>query len=151
MATTFEWVAPAAIATALDTVLNSLANATFSSASSTITNETGSPGLYPYIDLELVLGSLSPSTGAYVDIWLYPTLDASNFADASKPLQTSALLYTFQLDTASSTAQRVIARNLIIPPLDFKLAIRNQSGVQLSGIGATPNTLKYRRHYEQGV
>lgn len=146
MATTFEWVAPEAIATAHSTTLNSLADGSFSGASSAITNETG---LYQSIWLELVLASLSPAAGAYVDIWIEATLDATNYSDASKPLQTAKLLYTFQLDTAAATAQRIVTpRPVVIPPLDFKLEVRNKAGVSF---GASGNTLKYRRSYEQGV
>jgi hypothetical protein len=148
MATTFKWAAPESIATALSGALDGIGDGTFSAASSAITNETGSPALYQYIDLELVLASLSPATGAYVDIWLEPTLDGSNYADAGKALQTASLLCSFQLDTAAATAQRIVRTNVPIPPLDFKLQLRNKAGVSL---GASGNTLKYRRHNEQGA
>lgn len=148
MATTFKWVAPEAIATAVSTGMNSLADGSFAGASSAITNETGGTGLYQYIDLELVLASLSPTAGAFVDVWIYATLDGTNYSDNAKPLQTSSKLYTFQLDTTASTAQRMVAYSIPIPPLDFKLDVRNKAGVSLNASG---NTLKYRRHYEQGV
>jgi hypothetical protein len=148
MAQTFKWVAPESIASALTTELNSLGDGSFSSASSVITNESGSPALYQYIDLELVLASLSPATGAYVDVWLLATLDATNYADASKALQTASLLCSFQLDTTAATAQRIVRSNIPIPPLDFKLQLRNKAGVSL---GASGNTLKYRRQNEGSV
>ena len=113
-------------------------------ASAAIANETD---LYQYIDLELVLASLTPTAGAYCDVWLEATLDGTNYADASKPLQTASLLGAFQLDTAAA-AQRIVLANIPIPPLGFKLQLRNMSNVTL---GASGNTLKYRRHYEQGV
>lgn len=144
-ATTFQWVAPEAIATYYTTELNSLADGSFVAVGSAIANESG---LYQYIDLEIVLASLSPAAGAYIDVWLDATLDGTNYSDAGKALQTSSLLCTVQLDTASTTAQRIVVRNLTIPPLGFKLQLRNKSGVAL---GASGNTLKYRRHNEQGI
>jgi hypothetical protein len=142
---TFTWATPESIQSALTTQLDALGNAVFSASSSAIDNLTN---LYQYIDLEVVLGSLSPTAGAYVDVWLEPTLDGSNYADHGKALQTSHLLCSLQLDTAAATAQRLVKTNVPIPPYSFKLALRNGAGVALNASG---NTLKFRRHNEQGV
>ena len=149
MATTSEWTVPEAIQTYFSTGLNSLADGSFVGVGSAITNETGSPALYQYIWLELVLAALSPAAGAFVDVWFVPTLDGSNYADAGKPLQAQLLATTFQLDTTASTAQRIVTpRPILLPALDFKLNLRNKAGVSFAASG---NTLKYRRSYEQGV
>jgi hypothetical protein len=145
MASTFKWATPEAIATYFTTELNSLANAAFVSAGAAIDNETA---LYEYIAFELVLAALSPTAGAYVDVWIDPTMDGTNYSDAAKPLQTSSLLCAFQLDTTASTAQRVILPAVPIPPYKFKLQLRNGAGVALAASG---NTLKYRRFNEQAV
>jgi hypothetical protein len=145
MASTFKWVAPETIASALTTELNSLADSSFSAASTAIDNETD---LYLYIDLEVVLASLSPAAGAFVDVWLEASLDGTNYPDHGKALQTATLLTTLQLDTAASAAQRITQRLIPIPPLKFKLSLRNKAGVALNASG---NTLKYRRHNEQGT
>lgn len=145
MATEFKWKAPEAIATYYTTELNSLANAAFVAVGAEIANETD---LYEYIAFELVLAALSPTAGAYVDIWIDYQPDGTNYADAAKPLQTSALLCTLQLDTTAATAQRIVSRATSILPLDFKLQLRNAAGVAFAGTGST---LKYRRFNEQGV
>lgn len=145
MATTFKWTAPEAIATYFSTGLNSLTDGSFVGVGAAISNETD---LYQYIDLELNLAALSPTAGAFVDIWILPTMDGTNYATAGKPLITSALLCTFQLDTTGATAQRLMLTDVVIPPLNFKLDLRNKAG---ASFGASGNTLKYRRHYEQGV
>ena len=150
MATTFKWVAPETIVTYASTSMNSLADGAFAGAGSVISNESGA-GLYQYIDLEVSLGPVSPAAGAFLDVWIYPSMDGTTFASPSKPLITTNLLATFQADTTASTSQRMTLANIPIPPLDFQLDIRNKTGVQLSGIGTAANTLKYRRHYEQGV
>jgi len=103
MPTTFKWLAPEAIATYYTTELNALANAAFVAAGAEIANETD---LYELIVFELVLAALSPTAGAYVDIWIDYQPDGTNYADPAKPLQTSALLATLQLDTTAATAQR---------------------------------------------
>jgi hypothetical protein len=110
-----------------------------------ITNETG---LYPYIAFELLLASLSPTAGAFVDIWIDYRPDGTNYSDPAKPLQTSSLLCTIPLDTTASTAQRINSQICTIMPMDFKLQLRNMAGVALNAAG---NTLKYRRFYDQSV
>lgn len=142
---TFKWLAPEAIATYYTTQLNSLANAAFVAVGAEITNETD---LYPYIAFELVLASLSPTAGAYVDVWIDYQPDGTNFSDPAKPLQTSSLLCTLPLDTTAATAQRINSNICPLMPLDFKLQLRNMAGVAFNASG---NTLKYRRFYDQGV
>jgi hypothetical protein len=144
MATTFKWLAPEAIATYYTTELNSLADAAFVAVGAEISNETN---LYQYIAFELVLASLTPAAGGYVDIWINYQPDGTNYADPAKPLQTSALLCTLQLDTAAA-AQRITSRPCSIMPIDFKLQLRNKAGVAFA---ASANTLKYRRFFDQGV
>src|SRR5262245_31776071 len=136
MATTFKWVAPESIASTLTTELNSLADGSFSSASSAIDNESD---LYEFMELELNLASLSPTAGAYVDIWIETAPDGTNYSDHGKALQTGGLLCTFPLDTTASTAQRLPLAVVSIPPVKFKLSARNKAGVAL---GSSGNTLK---------
>ena len=145
MATTFKWAAPEAIATYYTTDLNSLADGSFATAGAEVANETD---LYEYIQFEVVLGALSPTAGAYVDIWIEYQMNGTNYADEGKPLQTSKLLCTLQLDTAAATAQRIASQACTILPVDFKLQLRNKAGVSLAASG---NTLKYRRFNEQAV
>lgn len=140
---TIKYGTPEAEASALTTELDSLADGSFCAASGAIDNEAG---LYENIMLELVLASLSPATGAYVDVWIDYSIDGTNYADAAKPLQLSALLCTFQLDTTATTAQRLFLGGLRIEPAKFKLQVRNKAGVALASSG---NTLKYSRYNEQ--
>jgi len=139
MATT-KWAAPEAIQTALTTELNSLGNGSTSSASATVDNETD---LYPYIDLELALASLTPTGAPTVDVYLICSLDGTNYDDLSTN-NLGTYLASFAFSTAT-TAKRCVLRNLIIPPLKFKIAVANNAGVSLA---ATSNTVKYRRHAE---
>ena len=149
MATTFKWVAPEALTTALTTQLDGLIDSTsdttgFSAVSAEIPNETD---LYQYINLELVLGiQVARSAGAFVAVYINFAADGAIYDDTSNKAFTQ-LLTVFQLD-AATTARRLTKANLPIPPLDFKLLVLNDTG---QAFAATLNTLKYRRHNEQGV
>jgi len=142
---TFKWASAESLTTVFSTGLNSLADGSYAGVSSAFTNSTD---LYELLALELNLASLSPAAGAFVDIWILYAADASNFATTGKPLITSALLTTFQLDTTASTAQRLFKAGLPIWPFDYKLDLRNKVGVAFNASG---NTLKASRYNEQSV
>lgn len=150
MATTFQWVAPEALTTALTTELNALANSTsdttgFSALSAEINNESG---LFQYIMFELFLATQTArSAGAFVTIFMSQAVDnAPTYPDDSN-LAFADPLATFQFD-AAVTARRRTKWGIAIPPSKIKLYVFNKTG---QAFGATTNTLKYRRHNEQGV
>lgn len=148
MATTLKWTAPEAIATALDTGLNGLAaNAAANSAE--VANETG---LYPYIDLELVLASVdySAATGLAVYVWFLTQADGTNYEDGSAtgpiiPARPPDGIFALR---AVNAAQRVVLNNMPLPALDFTILLQNKVS---AAFAANSNTLKYRRHYLQNV
>lgn len=143
MPTTQQWVAPESIATALTTELNSLGNGSQSAASSAIDNETD---LDEWIDVELVLASLTPTGSPFCLVYILYSLDGTNYEDLStSALHAAAAALPF---TTATGAKRVVARAIPILPLKFKLAVENRSGVSLAASG---NTLKYRRFNEQQV
>lgn len=146
MATTFDFLAPESLTSALTTELNSLADGSFSTASSAIDNSTGTR--YELMLLEVNLASLSPASGAFVDVWIEESADGTNYADHGKALQTGGLLATFPMDTTASTAQRLPPVLVPIKPVKFKLSLRNKAGVSLASSG---NTLKYARVTDEGV
>ena len=150
MATTFQWIAPEALTAYLSTDLNSLADSTsdttgFSVVGAEIPNETD---LKQYINLELVVAAqgVARSAGAFVAVYINYSADGTTYDDTSNKAF-AELLAVFPLD-AATTARRLTKANLPIPPLDFKLLVMNDTGQALA---ATGNTLKYRRHNEQGV
>jgi len=139
MANIGKWNTPSSVASVLTTELNSLGSGSMSAASGAINNDTN---LDIYVDLELVLASLSPTAGAFVAIYIAEAIDGTNYpapSAADQRLQTNALLCTFALSTTAATAQRLVARNVVIPPGKFKIYLDNQAGV---AFGASGNTLK---------
>lgn len=140
-----KWAAPEAIATLLSTELNSLANAGVV-LSAAINNETG---LYTHMNLELyvaVQGS-ARSAGAYVAIYILPSVDGTNFDDETVAAALDAMQVYCALD-AATTARYKVKCNIPIPPLQFKLQVENKTG---QAFKADSNTLKYRRHMGQVV
>src|SRR5215831_4287453 len=103
----------------LTTVLNpgtTLATATMSAAGSTYTNNTS---LDLYCDVEFYSGgTFSPSAGAYVSIYVFESVDGTNFpaqSAADLRLTTTQLLCVIPIGTTATTAQRVVARNILLP------------------------------------
>ena len=144
--TTSKWAAPVAITTALSTELNSLADGSYSAASSAYDNETN---LYLYADVEIVLASLTPTSGAFIALYLVKSLDGTNFADGGGATAPAAADLVAQVDLSTSTgAKRRVVANIPIPPLQFKWILLNEANVALASSG---NTLKVRYHNEQGV
>ena len=143
MANIGKWNAPSTIVTALSTGLNSLANNTMSAASSTISNATN---LDMYVDIEVNLASLSPSSGAYVALYILEAVDGTNFpaqSDADLRLTTTQLLCSVPVGTTSAAAQRVAVRNVVIPPGSFQIKLDNQTGATLNASGNTVKFIAY--------
>ena len=144
MASIGKWsLSGVGLTTVLSTGLNSLGNNTMSSASSTYDN---SINLDLYVDIEVVLASLSPTTGANVAIYIWESVDGTNFpaqSDADLRLTTTQLLVTIPVGTTAATAQRVVARNVLLPPAKVQFKLDNQTGVSLAASGNTVKILPY--------
>jgi hypothetical protein len=143
MATTFEWIAPESIATLITSGMDALANGSYSSAG-TLDNEAG---LYTFINFELYLASLTPVAGQTAAIYISPSLDGTNYADAN---QIDTIVVAFPLSTSTS-AKRKVAANIMIPPLKLSITVGNLTITSGVAFAANSNTLKYRRHNGQGV
>src|SRR5262245_49137730 len=116
MASIGKWNTPTSAATILSTELNSLATNDTCADSSAVANNTN---LDIYVDIEVNLASLSPGTNPYVAIYILEAVDGSNYpaqSDADLRLTSTQLLAVLPIGTTASTAQRLVARNVIIPP-----------------------------------
>src|SRR3990167_3741785 len=145
MANTFKWTTPSTAETILS-LTSAVASSAYVGVSSAIAN--GTSGLYPYASLEFNTTLVNAAAGGFVDVWLYPTLDGTNYADSTgKSLQTASLLCAISLDTAAGSAQRIVVPYVSLPPLDFKMNMRNQTGSSMS----SGTTLTMVRYYDQVV
>lgn len=143
---TNKWATPAAIATALTTGLDSLANAA-NAISGAIDNLTG---LNEFIDIEVVLASvdLSAQTNPAIYIWFVKQIDGSNYEDggaAVNPARQPDIIVPLR---AVNGAQRVIVSNVVFPPYSVELLWGNRTGAAHASSG---NTLKYRLHNTESV
>jgi len=143
MANIGKWNTPSGPTTVLSTELNSLGSGSMTAASAAVANQTN---LDMYADIEVNLASFSPASGAYVAIYIAEAVDASNYptqSAADMRLTSTQLLANLPLGTTASTAQRVVARNVLLPPGSFKLYLDNQSGAALAASGSTVKLLTY--------
>lgn len=124
---------------ALSTGLNSLANGS-SALSGAIANGTD---LYPYMDFSVILASLTPGTGGYLEVHICMLMDdGSNYEDLSSSTRVGVITL------ASGTAAKYGAvKGIPLPPGDFKIGLLNNAGVSL---GSSGNTVKTRRYSING-
>jgi len=130
------------IVSALTTELNALAAAASSAASSAQDN---SSLLDLFDDLELTVDFVSaPAAGGYVSVFLLPSVDGTNYADgsASVPPQGALLACAIEVQ-AATTAQRLCAQNVAIPPGLFKYMVTNNTS---QAFPASGSILKRRPH-----
>jgi hypothetical protein len=127
------------ITSALTTELNSLANATTSSASSAIDNTTD---LHLFHDLTLTIATqgVARSSGSTVEVYMAPALDGTNYDDVHET--TAELVAVFSLD-AATTARQATRRDIPVPPGLWKYFVRNRTG---QAFAASGNILEYRAH-----
>lgn len=140
--TDFTWKTPIAIATALTTELNSLANAAFCTASAAFNNETG---LHLYVDLELHLASLTPTGVPYCAVYALYQIDGTNYDDIPNASDVPIAIFPF---STAAAAKHKIRTNILVAPYNLKFVVQNVMGPALA---SSANTLKYRFHSELGT
>jgi hypothetical protein len=136
--------------TVMTTELNSLTNGSRAIATNAYDNST-STALYTYGAFELnVTFGTAPTNQSLIDLYLVPSIDGTNYADASSSVVPSFDYWvgSFQLRNVN-TAQKValvgLGRNLIsLPPLKFKPLLINNSGQSFPASGSTVLFVPYR-------
>lgn len=137
---TIRWTTPAPLVDYLSNDLNALANAARVNGVS-IDNEAGQ-NLYMTVELHVNTQGAARSAGAYVSIYLLPTIDGVNYSYGTAGTTPSpiSLVATLSLD-ASLTARYVLSQPIPIPPHPFIISVENNTG---QAFAAASNTLKYR-------
>ena len=151
-----KWSSPVvSLADYLTTTLNSLADNTLDLGTA-IDNTSN---LARYIDLELTLASLDLSSQAnpYVVIYLiesvdggtdYDTVSDGVSADANCPPADKIIALMGLRPYSGAEAKLAVKTMVPIPPGNFKLALRNKTGVAFAASG---NKLAYRTYNENIV
>lgn len=126
---TLQWAAPSSAQTALTTELNSLANGSTSALGSAWDNTSSR---YVQAAGEVYLGSLTPTAGGYVQVYLVPSPDGTNYGDI-----VNANLVAKIYPSTSTGAKRLTFENVPLGPFLYKVALLNQCGVTLASSGNT--------------
>jgi hypothetical protein len=143
MANVGKWNSPRGVQTVMSTELNSVTNTSMTQSSSSYDNTVN---LDIYVDVEINLAAISPGSGAYVALWIEESVDGTNFPAQSASdlrLTSTQLLCSIPIGVTASTAQRVVARQVVIPPAKFFINFDNQAGVSLASSGNTVKFLPY--------
>lgn len=127
--TTIQWAAPSSAQSMLTTELNSLANGSTSALGSAWDNTSSR---YVQCAGEVYLGSLTPASGGYVQVYLVPAPDGTNYGN----IVNSNLVATIYPSTATG-AKRLTFENVMIGPFLYKVALKNAAGVALASSGNT--------------
>jgi hypothetical protein len=125
--------------------LASLADGEYTDPSDAIDNGTIKAA---YADFELYLNTMDPSTTGYVELFVIPQVDGTNYADfTGNTTTTNATNDNYRSAWGgiedSNAAHRIQFKDVVITNGNFKVAIRNRGG---AAFNATSNTLKFRRH-----
>ena len=139
---TFKWAnspSTSGLGAALNsTELNSLANNGFSAVSAAFDNTSN---LNQWFWFEVILASLNPTAGAYVNIYAVPSLDLTNYADA--PSSTNPgnhlLVATLSITTGSAAKRQATVEAVKLPPGKWKFVVKNGCGVAFASSGNSIN------------
>lgn len=142
MANIGKWQSPT-LTTVMSTELNSLANGSAATSASAVDNTTA---LAMYADIEFNLASLSPTGNPSVSLYIAESVDGTNFPSQSTAdfqLTSTQLLCVVPIGTTAATAERVVVRQVLIPPAKFNIILLNSTGVSLNASGNTVKFLTY--------
>jgi hypothetical protein len=131
------------LSSALTTELNSLATGSGSAASAAIDNSTNLD-LFGDFVLDVTYGT-NPTAGSTVDLYIIPSIDATNYSDYTSGATPFApkemLVKSWELKVAI-TAQKLIVRDVPLPK-KFKVAVINNAGQAMAASG---NTVKFETY-----
>lgn len=132
----------------LTTELNSLANSS-ANVLSTLGGAFQNTSSWIFADPEFLAGgTLSPTAGAFVELWLLRSLDGgTNYEDGSATVAPGRVADVVMSVRAGTTiTPRAGASGLFLPPAFYKPIARNQVGVTLPASG---NIVRFSAYTEQ--
>lgn len=133
----------------MTTELNSLANNGRAIATSAYANNTNLY-LFGFFELFVDYGT-APTAGSLVELYLIPTVDGTNYADASSAIDPPYTTYAGSFPVrAITTDQRITLGGpgmpalVPLPPVAFKAFIYNKTGQSFSSSANTLKMIPYR-------
>ncbi len=138
---TVKWAA-ASITSMLTTELNSLASGSICSLGTEYDNTAG---LYLFADfqLDVTFGS-SPTANAPVLLYLVPKTDGTNYNFGSSTAVWDGFARGGWSMMAINTQQLLTISGIPIPPLKFKVHVKNVSGQPFPASGSTVKMVPYQ-------
>ena len=117
------------------TILNSLADATLSAASTALANQTNRD---THAIIEINLGSLNPTGSPYLELYMTKAPDGTNYEEAPVigGADRNTLIATLPVPTGSA-AKRVMTGLITLPPCLVRFYVGNQTNVALAASGNT--------------
>jgi hypothetical protein len=119
----------------LSTVFDSIANAVLSAATTALDNGTN---LDTHCIIEINLGSLTPVTPGYIELYMTKAPDGTNYENdpVIGGVDVNTLIATIPV-TAGVGAKRVMTGLIAIPPCPIKFFLGNQLNVTTAASGNT--------------
>lgn len=144
---TIKQLAYETITSVMTTELNSLATNTRAISAAMGADATAANLLG---DWELVVTlAATPTVDTFLDLYLVRSADGTNYEDGDATNRPVADSYAGSFQTrATASAQRLVARDVPMPPGLYKAVLWNNAGTTSAASG---NTLKVRTHNRQVV
>lgn len=150
--TAITWYAPTAVQTLLSAGLDDLV--TNGLALSSAYNNASALDLVADFELVICYASGPPAAGTKVaELYLLASVDATNYPEGSSSVtpQQGLLIGSFESRASStSVVERLTLSGMPIPPLNFKVLLKNTSAVTLKSSSVT-KTLKMQPYQMKGV
>ena len=137
-----KFTAEGTIATVLTTELNSLADAGISSASSAESNDAAAERhLFANFEIYIAAQGTNRTAGASISLYVIPEVDDTNYGATTDECLNNYYAGSVSVDDAALAARYLILEDVKLPPSDFKVVLKNDTGQALAASG---NTVKYR-------
>lgn len=134
---TVQWSAFTDRGNLASTILDSLANATISAASTALDNATNKD-THAIIEINLGSAAFITTGDCYLELYMVKAPDGSNYEDAPAAggADRNTLIATIPIIPTTS-AKRVMTGLITLPPCPVKFYVTNQANVTLAASGNT--------------
>lgn len=145
---TSKWTATTSEVNLLTTELNTLTDGDRNISSAFSNDASDELYLYGIFKLYLATQGSARSAGANCALYILPEVNGTYpYGDDALDPPAELLVWSFSFD-AAVTARYAVSMPIMLPPTDFKVMIKNNTGQTLASSG---NILSYEKHNIQSV